>query len=298
MEFVSFTDFVDWFFLIMLGDEYKRYMWAYFVAGAVFFAVMYSFKAVALYTIARREGYKGKWMAFVPFLSTYYIGVVSDKNRIFRMKAQYVAIVAAVLEFLYVALNILLYTAKYLIFEGGYAVPEYEIMQYGEQIIKIIKSYTLEGLPHSLEWAGWVFYYLPNGFTYWLSVVSTLANIFLLICFFQTYASRQYVWFSLISAIFPVSGIFMFAVRNHEGKNYGQYLRERQQQRYRQYQEYIRQNGGIDGYNNQGGQSGPNPYNGGSGYGSAPQDPFDGMGSQNEGQGGGDSRGGDPFDDF
>ena len=66
MEFITFADFADTLFMLFGDDYYKRYMWAYFLIGGIGFAIIYIFKSVALYTIARREGFANSWMAFVP----------------------------------------------------------------------------------------------------------------------------------------------------------------------------------------------------------------------------------------
>lgn len=291
LEFVHFTDFADAMFLLG-GDVYKNFMWLYFLIGGICFAIFYVFKAVALFTIARREGYKNRWMAFVPFLNTYYTGVVSDKNKIFGMKARTVSAAAAVFEFIYVAMEILYYTAQWLIFKGGYAIPTYEPTPIGGEYVPLFGGYDITGLPSSLSWAGWVYAYFNEFFLYWLNLLSLISYILVVIAFFQTYSCKYYVVLSLLSAIFPISGILMFAVRNKRGQNYAQYVKERQYRQYRQYQEYMRQNGGFNDRNNNG-----NPYD--SSYGPEPKDPFDGMG---ENDGDNSSTGGsgndDPFEDF
>ena len=305
MEFFEFTSMADTFFRLFGGDVHKQYMWAYFLIGGICFAAVYVFQAIALFTIAGREGYKNRWMAFVPFLNTYYIGVVAEKNRIFNFKAKQVSVVAAVLEFVYVVMFAVYFTAQFIIFDGGFAVPEYELMVIGGAEANVFTGYyTISELPHGLAWAGWVFGYFPNAFLSWLSLLCLVVNIFLMIAFFQTYSCRHYVLFAFLSVLFPVKGIFMFAVRNNSGKNYGQYLKEKQQRQYQAYQEYMRQNGGYNNYNNYN-PNGQNPYNGGSYYGgnSTPKDPFDGMGggnnTSNGGNGGSSSNGGgDPFEDF
>lgn len=290
MEFVEFTDIADWIFLYA-GDIYKRNMWAYFLIGACCFGVLFIFKAIALFTIAKREGYAHKWMAFVPFLNTYYIGVVSEKNRIFGLKARTVSIVAAAVEFAYVAMYIIYCVAQALIFYGGYARPVYESASIGETYLNLFSYYEISNLPASLSWAGWVYAYFYNAFLYWLSLLCVISNVLLMITFFQTYSCRYYVPMALFSALFPIGGILMFAVRNNAGKNYAQYVKERQYQRYRQYQEYMRQNGGYDNRDN---TSGGDPYGNAGNRPSAPDDPFGGMGESGDKE----HKDDDPFGDF
>lgn len=306
MEFFDFTGIIERAFM---ADVYKRYLWAYFVIAGCLFAVVFVFQAIALYTIATREGFKNKWMAFIPFLNTYYIGVVSDKNNVFKAKAKYVSLAAAVVEVVYCALAILYYVATYLIFSGGYAEPVYETIVYGTQF-EILSGYNIGLLPANLSWAGWVFANLQDYFLYFIQLAYIILKVFVLVSFFRTYASRNYVLFSVLSVLFPIGGIFMFAVRNNRGINYAQYIREQQQRQYAMYQEYMRNQGGMNGQGPNYGQNyGPN-Y--GQGYGdrqnnpyaqqrpvNPPDDPFGGLGSQNGGQnGGGGGKPSDPFDEF
>ena len=294
MDFCSFTDTADSLFFI-LGDVNKRFMLWYLVIGAIGFLVMFTFKAIALYTIAAREGYKNKWMAFVPFLNTYYIGVVSDKNKVVGLKPATVGIVAASLEFVYVALYCVYFTAQFLIFDGGYATPISELMVMGGRETQYYMGYNLAQLPQSLEWAGWVYAYF-DVFIYVTDMLSVISSIFLLMAFFQTYASRHYIAFALLSSIFPISGIFMFVSRNNRGQNYVQYLKDRQYRQYQQYQEYMRMNNNYNNYNQN-----ANPYNGQSFYGT-PDNHSEGANNSNGGYQNGESgrphEPKDPFEDF
>ncbi len=294
MEFFEFASITE---LAFMSDVYKRYLWSYLVIGGCLFAVVYILQSVALYTIASREGFKNKWMAFVPFFNTYYIGVVSDKNNVFKVKAKYVSLAAAIVEAVYCALAVLYYVAMYLIFKGGYAEPIYETMVYGTQI-DFLSGYNLETLPEHLNWAGWVFANLQDYVLYWVQLAYIILKVFILVSFFRTYAARRYFLFSLFSVFFPLGGVFMFVVRNNRGKSYMEYIREQQQMQYRMYQEYMR-NHGADGQNNgsnYGGQNNPYEQQRPS---TPPEDPFGGLGSSDGGNSGG--RGGnpsDPFDDF
>ncbi len=302
MEFFEITSIAE---VAFMSDVYKRYLWAYLVIGACIYAVLYILKSIALFTIAGREGFKNKWMAFVPFFNTYYIGVVSDKNNVFKAKAKTVSLIAAIVEAVYCALSILYFVAMFLIFRGGYAVPEYTPMvYYGSTPIDILTGYTpSEALPASLNWAWWVFANMQDYILYWVQLAYTIIMVFLLVSFFRTYAASRYVLFSVLSVLFPISAIFMFVVRNNRGTNYMEYLRERQQRQYRMYQEYMRNNGqNMDGQGGSfyGGNTG-NPYEQPRPS-APPEDPFGGLGSDSNNKDGGNGGNGggsaDPFDEF
>lgn len=280
----------------------KRFIWAYLLIGALCFAIVYVFQSVALFIIARRENCAHRWMAFVPILNTYYIGVVSQKNKIFNKNPKYFAIAAACVEFVYAVLSILVYVSEYLLFSGGYPEPIYELFTYGNSQLNVLTGYDLSAVPQRLQWAANVFTVIPDYVLSWMGLVSLVLNVFVLMSFFQTYACRHYVLFTLFSVIFPIKGIFMFAVKGNKGMNYREYIQEQQRKRYQAYQEYMSKNG-QGGYNYnpyQGGENGGNPYQG-SAYGTPKtEDPFEGMGDSEkqppkDGDGGGSD---DPFEGF
>lgn len=295
MEFFEFASIAETFFS---QDILKNYRWAYFVIAGCCFALLYVFEAIALYTIAKREGFKNKWMAFVPVLNTYYIGVVSEKNNILRFKAKHVAIAAAITEAVYIALNILYFVAMDMIFSGGYADPVYGIRYIGPYEVEVLTGYQSLNLPFELEWAWWVFANIQNFVIYWVQLVYVVLNVFVMVAFFRTYASQRYVIFSILCILLPVKGIVMFAVRNNKSQNYMDYIKEVQQRRYYMYREYMRNNPPPQGgYGNvppppQGGSVYGNPPSSEQSNGGRPDDPFGGLGEEKHGD---DS---DPFDGF
>lgn len=296
MEFFAFAQFFEMLYLNQ--DAYKNYLWLYLLLGGVCFLVVYAFEAIALYTIALRNGYGRKWMAFVPVLNTYYMGALSEKNKVYRIKSSHVGIVAAVFEGVYIALNILYYVATFIIFGGGYAEPYYTTQIYGNLSLEVLEGYNLVGLPEGLNWTVWVFNNLSLYITDWVYIIFLIAEIMLLISFFQTYAAKNYLVFAIVSVLFPIKGIFMFVTRNNKGVNYRDYIIERQQRQYRMYQEYMRNNpppqSGYGGYNQPG-----NPYSQ-TGSGSSSEDPFSEFGGDNQSKngssGGNSSSDDDPFD--
>lgn len=324
MEFFEFASIAEAAFIF---DDTKKYLWVCLVIAAALFAVTYVLESIALYTIAKREHYKYKFMAFVPVLNTYYMGVLSDKNNAtFRTKPKYWALGAAIAEAVYVALCITYYVAVFKIFLGGYAKPTYVTSMIGVTTVERLGGYEAVNLPESLNWAWWVFANMQNYILYWVQLVYVVLNMFVLVAFFKTYSSPRYLLFSILSVLFPIKAIFMFAVRKNAGKNYMDYLREQQRRQYAMYQEYMRNNGPYgtgagpnygQGYGQNYGQNygaGNGTNNGGDNYYSAPQtppdDPFDGLGSSSGSYGGdksqsnhrggegegGSPRGGDPFD--
>ncbi|MGN0818360.1 MAG: hypothetical protein ACI4L9_05255 [Candidatus Coproplasma sp.] len=306
MDFFEFTNFAAQF--IRTNNDPFRGLWLSLLIGGLCYAIIYVFQAVALYTIASREGFKHKWMAFIPFFNTYYIGVLSEKNKIYNQPPRRVALVQAVLEVILVALFVLYYVCAGIIFAGGFYKSITESYVFGGTTIELLVGYEVVGLPDQFYWIGWIFAYMQTYITSWLQLIYVLLNVFVLISFFQTYCCRRYVLFSLLSVFLPVKGVLFFVVRNNRGMNYRDFIREQQQRQYRMYQEYNRQSGGNPyGYGPYSGQPynrTDNPYGGSGGSGSA-SDPFGEFGSSSGGSSGSQSSGGssasgadDPFDDF
>ena len=307
MEFFEFTNLAETFFF---NDPLKNYLWAYLLIGAFGFAILYIFQAYALYTIAGNGGVGNRWMAFVPVLNTYYIGVLAAKNKIFNsVKPKYLSAAMAAAEGVCIVLYILHFVAKFNIFGGHFAEPVYKSMVFMNGTMDVLDHYDkVPDFPAYLEWAWWMTMSMPGLVISWFELLYSLAGIFVFIAFFRTYASPRYFIFVIFSVLFPIKGVLMFAVRNNRAKNYGDYLRERQYRQYRAYHDYM--NGGQGGNWYGGGQYGQGgPYGNGNSYGQGaqnvpPADPFGGLGGQNGGsssdgaEGGGQGGVDDPFGDM
>lgn len=282
MEFLEYMSYADYFV-----DQ----LWVSLLVGGLCFAIVYVFKAVGLFTIAVREGYKNKWMAFVPFLNTYYIGVCGQKNKFLNFDTKKLAIVVAVLEFVLFSVFILSEVAFYLV--RPYLLTVEEDPETISELILGSSSYPYLpkgfGLDYpELAWAAWCFNYLDY-ILYPIEIIYRLGLLAVITCFFQTYSTRHYLLFTLASIFVPVQGILIFAVKNNKGMSYAEYVRKMQESMYRQYrsqQNNPYNNPYSGGYNNPH-QNGQPPYGG---QGSAPEDPFSEYGNN--------SNSSDPFDEF
>ena len=163
-------------------------IWVQFLVGGLCFALVFAFQAVALYTIASRAGYRNKWMAFIPFLNTYYIGVCAQKNRFYNLDTKKVAIAAAVFEGVLFSLFVVYYVGCFTIM-GSDIAPVVTEDSLG---IKIIE-YSLDVVPNNLKWAAWMYNYMYDYILSILDLVFMLLRVVILSCFFQTYACRRYV---------------------------------------------------------------------------------------------------------
>lgn len=283
-----------------IAGIFSDLLWVQLLVGGLCYALVFVFQGIALYTIAAREGYGKKWMAFVPFFNTYYIGVCAQKNKFYKVDARKLSLATAIFEAVLFALYVfnLIACSLVLPYESPYLTTDL--------LGNVVYGYEISGYPDSLNWAAWVYANMEYYILSTLDLVLMIIQICVLICFFQTYASRRYVLFTVTSVLFPIQGILFFVVRNNKGINYRQYImamHERQYQIYQQQQQqyynqnpYSRQNPYNQNPYNQN-QYNQNPYN--QQGPTRTDDPFEDFGgNSSNGNNGGGNSGGSPFDEF
>ncbi|MCD8295924.1 MAG: hypothetical protein LUE27_11895 [Clostridia bacterium] len=295
---------MDFFQYANIVDAYATFetRWLTYLVGGLCYAVVYVFLVVALYIIAKREGYKNKWMIFIPILNTFYIGVCSTKNKLFgTIDARIVSAICAALELLLVVANILYYVSFESLISGGYLGETlYEDYYYGSYYV-----YTLVSpVPDSMAWMSWCYFDMSNYVTWWLDILYMVLQLSTLILFFKTYAARRYLLFSITGVLFPIQGILAYTVKGNKGYNYNQFMKKQQELQYQAYQQQMRQNPNYTQNTGNPYSSNPydNPYSQKPGAtGSGPDDdPFGGAGAQG-GSGkksGGSNDDDDPFAEF
>lgn len=269
--------------LYALQSVDTQQLWVSLLVGGICFALVFIFQGIGLYVIAAREGIRHKWMAFVPFANTYFIGVLAKKNRVFgKVDTQKFALAAALLECVLFGGFLLYYIAQFKLINAGCVFEVIEDGHYGP-----VSHFVLKHVPPELGWAAWCYEMLYDYILSWLYLIFLFLQIMVLSAFFQTYAARRYFLFTLVSVLFPIQGIFIFAVRKNLGMGYRDYMRVQQERQYRMYQQYYQQNGGFDPYNSQPPRQNNynDPYqnnnfnNQNGNVQSAPDDPFSGFGN-------------------
>lgn len=289
---------MDFFEYASIAGEFApTKLWVQLLIGGLCFAIVFIFEAIALFTIATHNGYKNKWMAFIPFFNTYYIGVCAQKNKFYNVSTKTIGLVAAITEAVLVALYI------FTLISGSLIEDYLQLVEETSWLGQRLETYRLnmELVPDNLKWAAWVYKYMDTYILGVLDLVFIILQIILLICFFQTYACRRYVIFAITSVLFPIMGILFFVVRNNKAVNYKDFIRAEQARQYQQYQQYNQQNFNQNPYNQNYNQNpyNRNPYNNPSSNGGSGNDPFDEFGGNTQSDGNsGSSSNSDPFDDF
>lgn len=105
------------------------------------------------------------------------------------------------------------YVPQYYIIDGGYYLEPVK----GSGGLQIVDSVPL-----------WLFNLYKVGDIVYsiLSWIYLFVFVFLYIAIFRTYYARGHVLFTIISALFPVSAFFLFAIRNNPAVNYEKFMQE------------------------------------------------------------------------
>ncbi len=295
MDFFQYANIVDAFATF-------ETRWLTYLVGGLCYAIVYAFLVVGLFVIAKREGFKNKWMIFIPILNTFYLGVCAKKNKLFgAVDARIVSAICAVLEIFLVVCNILYYVSFETLISNGLLTEVLWDDGYGYTYY----VYSLNAsVPAALSWAAWCYQDLPNYITWWADLLYMVAQLATFVLFFKTYAARRYMLFSITGVLFPIQGILVYTIKGNKGYNYNDFMRQQQQMQYQAYQQQMRNNpnGGPYGGNPYSSNPYDNPYssqyNNPPAGGSPEDDPFGGAGAQAQQGRNGSQDDDDPFAEF
>lgn len=245
------------------------------------YLILLVFGGIGLNKLAKKQGLKHRWMAFLPFFNTYYAGKLAGETQFFGQKMKRVGLYAMISEILYVALQLFVFVAVIISF-----FPQYRTLE--------IEDGVLSGVPNDDAMPAWIDPAITYGslvaYLLWFFVIVFFCVLY--VSFFRKYYARGPILLAFLSAVLPFRGFTIFAVRNNAPVDYNDYIRRRTQA-------YMRGNG----YN----QPPYGPYGpGNGGYGSGgPQngpDPFEGFGGASGGNSSGSSSSpssdDDPFSEF
>ena len=210
---------MDYFEILYIVYGFGAGNWrAFVIAGGIFLAV-HVLQGIGLLFMARRANIRGgEILAFVPFFNSYLIGRLAGECSVFGKKIPRCGIFYALIELLCCAATALSVTAEYLL--EPYLTP----------IGNMLYDYT--NVPASLQWAetlGTVMVYVQP----LLQLVYIFFLIVVLFAFFRKYAARYSLLFAFCSAIVPVKGAFIFAVRKNVPVDYESYMRAQRDAYYR-----------------------------------------------------------------
>ena len=250
------------------------------------YLVLLIFGGIGLNKLAKKQGLKHRFMAFLPFVNTYYAGKLAGETQFFGQKMKRVGLYAMLSEIAYVALQIFVLVATVISY-----FPQYLTLEVTDNVLIGQPNADLPSwVEPSITYGGLVAYLV------WFFVLIFFCVLY--IAFFRKYYARGPILLAFLSSILPFRGFTIFAVRNNAPVDYNDYIRRRTQAYMRGNGPYGPQNGPYGGNGPYGPQSGP--Y-GGNTQNNAP-DPFEGFGgpenTNSGGSGGSNSSDDDPFSEF
>ncbi len=286
-------EFFEWLFVPQLILTMIRfYSEGAIMSDAVYFSIVFSIPA-ALYIVcliigglglsrmAKFAGIGNRWMAFVPFLNTYYAQKLGGEASVFGAKMKRAGLYAMLIEIFYVVLNAFSIALSIYLSQGAFYE---EVTDIETGVTSSV--FNLNRVPANMRWA----YFMTNdtGFGV-LDITTGLLGLVLVFFFcvlynsvFKKYYIRSPFLLTFLSAVLPGRAFCLYAVRNNAPVDYDAYLR-------RMREEAARRMQGTP----------PPPYGGAPTGGSGgPQEPFSDFGGTAEEtppeSGGNDS----PFSDF
>ncbi len=253
-------EFYEWYNIISAFGSGTSFFWISIAVAIGIYAVCLALGGFGLYTMAKKENIKHAWLAFVPFANTYFASKIAGEVSLFGAKTKHGGLIAALAEFIYIGLSIFL------------LVMMYFVTPWIEGVNELGKIVMRPDFPVSLRW-------MISGINV-TSLVSSIFSIVQWVFFFMVYLgvfrkyyARNPILMTILSAIFPLRGIVLFAVRNNEPVDYNEYMRRRMER-------YASQQQGYG-----------NPYGGTPNQGASQEDPFGGEFGSNQPSG----MGADPF---
>ena len=261
----------------------QRLSMTYVGIAAVFFVLVYIFRALALSTMAKRAGkQKLVWCAFVPFASTYLMGELAGTVRIGGLKIKKIGMIVMLGEILYTVSLAMVCIPQIVAFND-----------YGKYITAISDNYGVSlGFTSEFPQALYNMYRLGSILVWIFEIIFIVVSVPLYIGIYRCYAPASYIWLTILCVIFPVSAFILFAFRNRNRIDYHAFTRARMEAIRRQ-QKYYGNPYNNNPYNNPYNSPYGNPYN--DPYGTSSQPPKEPDDPFGEFPDGGKGPGDDPF---
>lgn len=256
--------------------------------GVGLIVALFLLQAVGIYRMAKRQGLKRKWLAFVPFANLWYIGKLAGSFEIFGHKMKRAGLYTMIAQ---IATTVLGFSSM--------AAEMYLFVKCADSATHVNDSFGVQF--SGLSKAGTVIYNYYNISSYLISIVGfvySLLLLMLLMGLYRKYYAKGYMFLSWLGIFVPLSRyIAIFVLRNKQAVDYNEYMRRKREA-------YARRYGNTGGYGNPYGGYGGNSYgnpngssNGtpnGNSYGESPksEEPFSEFGGESRAKNDGETSGG------
>lgn len=171
------------------------------------YAIDFVLMGIGLYHIAKRDGIKHAYLAFIPFANIYFIGKIAGRAKVFGKSVKNIGVYTLIFFVAYLALSL-----------------TSDILLYGENLKGMFVNNDMGVLP---EFYGsfWV-----DGVLNIAIIIASLcyivSNVFMLSTFFLYYANKNRVLYLLLSIFIPIStGLLVFISRKSKRFDFSNYMK-------------------------------------------------------------------------
>lgn len=207
--------------------------------GAILLAViigLYVLRGIGLSKLAKREGIKVWYLAWIPFAWFYVAGKlclnIKFFDKPFKNFALFAVLFCGTIEFISVAISLFVYVPVVGFFMQGGTVMISAYAEYiptGSTIFNTGSIYLgLAGFSDPFSTGFWDVINVINTVSGILDLVSIIIQVMIFSNIFRSFLPRH----SLVATIFSLFGFFgpfVFAVRNNQRFDYQEYMRKRYQ---------------------------------------------------------------------
>lgn len=234
--FEIFTTLIDY-----MSD---KLLYAVLISAGVYL-IAYVFRAVGLFTLAKRAENRRAWFAFVPLLNSYLLGELAGDCVFATLKIKRIGLWYCLAEGAACVAYLLSDIATTTLYRNG-ANYNYDVGSW-------------QNVSGNLLWAQNMDAILSYVLLF-LELVYLFFFVLAVITFFRKYAARNALLFSIASVFVPVVGsVLVFAVRNNTPVNYEQYVRAKREAYYHQTHQNYQNGETQDPYRSRNDSAGTQP---------------------------------------
>ena len=143
------------------------------------YLILLVFGGIGLNKLAKKQGLKHRWMAFLPFFNTYYAGKLAGETQFFGQKMKRVGLYAMISEILYVALQLFVHVAGIISY-----FPEYRTLEVSDGVLSGVLND--DAMPSWIEPA--ITYGSLVAYLLWFFVIVFFCVLY--VSFFRKYYAR------------------------------------------------------------------------------------------------------------
>ncbi|MBR2646755.1 MAG: hypothetical protein IKD47_04275 [Clostridia bacterium] len=246
MEIYHFYDGFRQSFVLLEKDSLQSQIVALGL-GFLAWAALFVLQGIGLFVMAKKRNIKGKWMAFVPFLSVVLIGRLTGECDMFGQKvkraglyAMLAQIAVTLISFASIAASIYLYAVEGVPARDKYLEPIWsDLNGFSATAYEFVASYGIGRFLASI-----------------VELIYEILMLILIMGLYKKYAPKNYIMLGVLSLFVPLSRyIAVLVLRKRTAVDYEEYMRRQREEFMRRRQQYYNSQ---NPYGN--GQYGNNPY--------------------------------------